>query len=53
MAVILILVIMLCFCSYKIGTNKVINRLKDISTLCNNNGERFYDRVFNEFLRNK
>ena len=51
MPFIVILIIMLCFCSYKIGTNKVINRLKDISSTCDSNGERFYDRVFNEFLK--
>jgi hypothetical protein len=48
---ILILIIMLCFCSYKLGTYKVVNRLKDISSTSDNNGERFYDRVFNEFLK--
>ena len=51
MFAIIISVIILCFCSYKLGTNKVINKLKDISDRCDNNSERFYDRVFNEFLK--
>lgn len=49
--VIIICIILLCFCFYKLGQKKVINILKQISDKCNNNAERFYDRVFNEFLK--
>lgn len=51
--VIVISLILVCFCFYKLGSKKIINKLEQISDECDNNGDRFYDRVFNEFLKKK